>query len=137
MSFNATLKIEDKTFRVFSFDYSAYRDMDRFGRPTSIIYGVKMIIEIEHKPDCIMLHDWAYKNYEVKGGSVIFMKRDSSFQRDTEFKFKEAYISKISLFFSNNGDQPMTQQLEIVSSYIEIESEGKVAMYDVEMSQSS
>jgi len=135
MSFNATLTVEDKTFRVFSFDYSAYRDVDKFGRPTSVIYGVKMIMEIEHKPDCVMLHEWAYKNYEVKGGSVLFMKRDSQYQKDIEFRFKESYISKISLYFANTGDQPLTQRLEIISGNIEIESEGKLAMYDGEMSQ--
>ena len=39
MAFEATLTIEDKTFRVFSFKYYANRDVDKFGRPTSELYG--------------------------------------------------------------------------------------------------
>lgn len=131
MSFNSSLKIEDLEYRVITFNYSTFREVDVFGRPTSIFYGIRFKLEIEHKADCVILHQWAFKNYEVKSGSILFMKRDNVHQKDTEFRFKDAHISRVEFDFSNTGDNPLVERIEIVSGFVEIESEGKIAEYIV------
>lgn len=138
MSFNASLIIDDKTYSVLSFNYSSFRNVDVFGRPTSVLFGLKFELEIEHSPDCVLLHQWAYKNHEVKGGSILFMKRDNAYQRDIEFKFKDAYISSIRFAFNNTGENPLVEKITIVSNEVEIESEGKTASYkgDIEVGPS-
>ena len=130
MAFEAILNIEDKTFKVISFDYVSIRDHDRLGRPTSVMYGFKFHLTVEHSPDCIMLHDWAYKNHEVKSGKITFMKRDS-FQKQTEVRFSDGYIVSIETSFLNSGDQPMSESFIICPGKIEYESEGKLTSYDM------
>lgn len=132
MSFYGTLKIEDNQFKVIDFKYSTFRHMDLLGRPTSVLFGVKFQLEIEHEPICVKLHEWAYKNYEVKAGSILFMKRDNMHQKDIEFKFKDAYISKIEFDFTNTGPNPMVEKIEIISVDVELDSEGKMASYKVD-----
>lgn len=129
MSFEATLKIEDKSFKVINFNYYTHRDHDKFGRPTSELYGIKLELTIEHSPDCVLLHDWAYKNHEVKSGKITFMKRDN-FQKQTEVKFSDGYIVNIGTSFVNSGEQPMVERVVICAGKYEYESEGKQTMYE-------
>ncbi len=127
MSFEATLTIEDKTFTVLSLNYSSNRDHDRFGRPTSSLYGFRMELTIEHTPDCVMLHNWAYNNHEVRSGSITFMQR-TSLQRLTEIRFNDGYIVNIETSFSNSGDMPMIEKLVICAGSFEYESQGNVTI---------
>ncbi len=129
MSFEATLTIEDKTFRVISFNYHTHRDHDKFGRPTSQLYGIKLELTVEHTPDCVLLHDWAYKNHEVKSGKITFMKRDN-FQKQTEVTFNDGYIVSIGTSFVNSGELPMVEKMVICANKYEYASEGKVTMYE-------
>ncbi len=129
MSFEATLVIDEKKFKVIKLDYYTKRDHDRFGRPTSQLHGLMLEITVEHNPDCVLLHDWAYKNHEVKSGTVTFMKRDN-FQKQTELKFSDGYIVSIRTTFVNSGELPMAEHIVISSNTYEYESEGKQTVYN-------
>ncbi len=131
MAFNATFTIEDKVFRVLSFDYQAMRDKDRTGRPTSVLYGANIKLVIEHSPDCILLHHWAYTNHEMKSGKITFMQRDN-FQKLTEVRFSDGYIFSIGTSFKESGDQPMIEELTICAGKFEYESKGNMTMVDLE-----
>ena len=131
MAFEAILTIEDKTFRVFSFHYQSERDYDKFGRPTSLLYGCKMTFEVEHSPECILLHLWAYNNYEMKSGKITFMQRNS-FQKQTEVRFSDGYIVNISTQFTSNGETPMIECFTICANKFEYESQGNLAIFDNE-----
>jgi hypothetical protein len=131
MAFEATLTIEDKTFRVFSFNYKASRDYERFGRPTSSLYGNKMEFIVEHSPDCILLHLWAYSNHEMKNGKITFMQRNS-LQKQTEIRFTEGFIVSIQTSFNSEGEVPMTESFSICARSFEYESQGNLASYDMD-----
>jgi hypothetical protein len=131
MPFQCVLTIDDKTFSVLSFSYKMQRDSDRSGRPTSSLYGCKILLTVEHSPNCILLHDWAYKNHEVKNGSITFMKRDN-FQKQTEIKFSEGYIMAISTEFLNEGDMPMIESIVITANKFEYESQGNMTSYELD-----
>ena len=129
MSFQATLTIEDKSFRIITFNSHTHRDHDKFGRPTSALYGIKLELTVEHTPDCVLLHDWAFKNHEVKNGKITFMKRDN-YQKQTEVKFSDGYIVSIGTVFVNSGEQPMVERFIICANKYEYESEGKQTMIE-------
>lgn len=131
MAFDATLTIEDKTFRVLSFKYSANRDHDKFGRPTSELYGNVMEFVVEHTPQCVMLHQWANTNHDVKSGYITFLKRDS-FQKLTELRFEEAHVVNIGVEFSNSGSTPMIETFTICARKYEYESGGILTSHDME-----
>lgn len=131
MPFEGTLTIEDKNYRVFSFKYSASRDHDRFGRPTSQLYGGRMEFVVEHSPDCVLLHSWAYNNHEMRNGRITFMQRNSM-QRQTELRFSDGYITSIETSFSNDGDTPMTEKIIICANNFEYESMGNLALFEME-----
>ena len=130
MAFEATLTIEDKTFRVFSFKYYANRDVDKFGRPTSELYGNVMEFMVEHSPNCILLHQWASTNYAVKSGKITFMQRNN-FQKLTELRFEEAHVVKIHVSFESEGELPMTENFIICAKKYEYESQGVMTSYDM------
>lgn len=132
MAFEAVFTIEDKTFKVVTFNYASGRDHDRMGRPTSQMYGFKIEITVEHSADCILLHEWAYKNHEVKNGKITFMKRDNNSQKQTEIRFSDGYIVNIQTSFLNSGELPMTESFVICPGKIEYESQGKLTSYDME-----
>lgn len=129
MSFEATLTVDDKTFKVITFNYSSNRDHDRFGRPTSQLYGFRLELTIEHNPDCVQLHNWAYNNHEVRSGRITFMQR-TSLQRQTEIRFSDGYIVKIGTSFTNEGELPMVEKLVICAGSFEYESQGNVTVYE-------
>ncbi len=129
MAFEAILTIDDKTFKVFSFNYQSGRDVDRFGRPTSLLYGCKMDFVVEHSPDCIILHHWAYSNHEMKSGKITFMARNS-FQKQTEVRFTDGYVVKLATSFTSEGEVPMTEMFTICANKFEYESQGNLAAYE-------
>ncbi len=131
MSFEATFTVEDKTFKVLSFHYQTSRDHDRTGRPTSALTGIKMELLLEHSPDCILLHQWAYTNYDVKNGKITFMRRDN-FQKQTEVRFEDGYIVDISVSFTNSEQQPMTERIVICANKFEYESQGNLVINAME-----
>ncbi len=123
MSFEAILTIEDKEFKVFTFNYNCKRDHDRTGRPSSALLGIRIEMVIEAKPESVLLHLWAYTAYEMKKGKVTFMQRNN-FQKQAEIEFQDSYIADITTDFSHQGEVPMTERLIIFANKITYSSEG-------------
>jgi len=124
MAFDATLTVEGKTFRVLTFNYHASRDYDKYGRPTSELYGCVMEFTVEHTPNCVMLHQWANTNYGVKSGNIVFLRRDNYEQKLTEMRFEEAHVVRISVSFNADGTMPMIEHFTICAKKYEYESQG-------------
>lgn len=130
MAFQCIFEVDGLTYNVLNFSYRANRDYDRTGRPASVLYGLKIFLEVEHTPSCILLHDWVFKNHEAKNGKITFMKRDNM-QKQTEIKFQDGYIVSIVTGFSNIGENPMSEKIEICANKYEFESDGKFTQYEL------
>lgn len=134
MAFNATFTFEDKVFRVLSFDFNARRRKDWVGQPTTVLHDATIKLVIEHSPDCVLLHHWAYLNFEMKSGKITFMQRDN-FQKLTEVRFSDGYVFSIGTSFKESGDQPMIEELIICAGKFEYESKGSMTTIDLEWSK--
>jgi len=123
MAFDATFKVDDKSFRVLSFFYNSSRSYDRSGRPTSQLSGIRIEMTVESAPDTVFLHMWAYNNADVRTGTITFLRRDSM-QKQAEIIFKDGYIVDISTNFKSSGAEPMTETFVVYANEIEYTSQG-------------
>lgn len=130
MAFEAILTIEDKEFKVFTFNYYSGRDHDKLGRATSTFYGFKLDMVLEHSPDCVLLHQWAYTNYEVKSGKITFYQRTGK-QKQTEIRFEQGYLVNIGTSFDHQGETSMRERIVICAKLFEYESMGRLAVYEM------
>lgn len=118
MSFKAKLKVGGKEYNVLSTNYGLSQETDATGRPSSVTRGGMITIEVESTSDT-SLSDWMFNNFEMRSGSIVFLKRDTE-ATSKELNFTDAYAVKYVENFDNVGKNPMTEKLTISAREISI-----------------
>ncbi|MFD2561092.1 type VI secretion system tube protein TssD [Aquimarina rubra] len=118
MSFKAKLKVGGKEYNVLSCNYGLSQETDATGRPSSVTRGGMVTIEVESTADT-SLSDWMFNNFEMRSGSIVFLKRDTE-ATAKELKFTDAYAVKYVENFDNVGKNPMTERLTISAREISV-----------------
>ncbi len=106
MSFKAKLSVGGKDYNVLAFSFSMYQEVDNTGRPASVARGGTLNVEVESSAETD-LFEWMCNSWEMKDGSVVFLKRDTDATLK-ELKFKQAYLVGYSEAFSGTTGVPMT-----------------------------
>ncbi|TPN81236.1 type VI secretion system tube protein TssD [Aquimarina algicola] len=118
MSFKAKLKVGGKEYNVLSTDYCLTQQIDATGRPSSVTRGGLINIEVESTADT-SLSDWMFNNFEMRSGSIVFLKRDTE-ATSKELNFTDAYAVKYLESFDSDSKNPMTEKLTISAREIGI-----------------
>ena len=118
MSFKAKLKVSGNEYNVLSCNYGLSQETDATGRPSSVTRGGMITIEVESTSDT-SLSDWMFNNFEMRDGSIVFLKRDTE-ATSKELKFTEAYAVKYKEVFKGSGDEPMKESITISARSISI-----------------
>ena len=75
-------------------------------------------IEVESTSDT-GLSDWMFNNFEMRSGSVVFLKRDNE-ATSKELNFTDAYAVKYVENFNASGQNPMTEKITISAREISV-----------------
>ena len=118
MSFKAKLKVGGNEYNVLSTSYGLHQETDATGRPSSITRGGMITITVESTADT-SLSDWMFNNFELRSGSIVFLKRDTE-ATAKELKFNDAYAVKYKENFDATGANPMTETLTVSARQIAI-----------------
>lgn len=119
MSFNATVSIDGGAeIRVLHASYALNRDVDSTGRPSSMIRGGTVQIEIESTEDA-SLFAWMIDQYTTKNGKITFFKRDSK-TKMKELSWENGYIVTFSESIDSIGENPMTIHFVISAQKITV-----------------
>ncbi len=119
MSFNATLSIDGGAdVRVLHASYALNRDVDSTGRPSSMIRGGTVQIEVESTEDT-SLFTWMVDQYSTKNGKITFFKRDSK-TKMKELSWENGYIVQFSESIDSIGENPMTIHFVISAQKITV-----------------
>ena len=111
MSFKAKFKVGGKEYNVLNCSYGLMQETDATGRPSSVTRGGIITIEVESTADT-GLSDWMFNNFEMRSGSVVFLKRDTE-ATAKELVFTDAYAVKYKENFDASGTNPMVETLTI------------------------
>src|SRR5436190_12073836 len=120
MSFKATYELGGKTYNVLHASYSFSQDVDPTGRPSSIVKGGHIQLEIESTSDSAVA-EWMVDAFKKQDGKITFFKRDSE-QKMKELSFKEGYVVSQGETFTNIGDNPMSERFVISAKEIKVGS---------------
>ncbi|MBL3656760.1 type VI secretion system tube protein TssD [Fulvivirga sediminis] len=118
MSFKAKLKVGGNEYNVLSCDYGLNQETDATGRPSSVTRGGMITIEVESTADT-SLSDWMFNNFEMRDGSVVFLKRDTD-ATSKQLDFENAYAVKYKENFNSSGDNPMTETITLSARVIKV-----------------
>ena len=120
MSFTAQVKIAGKEFRVLHCSYSLYREVDATGRPSSMVHGGKINLEIESTDDNSQF-EWMVDQFKTNDGSVTFLKRDQD-SKMKELKWEKGYIVEYTEALDATGENPMTIRFVVSAEKITVGS---------------
>ncbi len=118
MSFKAKLKVSGKEYNVLGCSYGLSQETDATGRPSSVTRGGMITIEVESTSDT-SLSDWMFNNFEMRDGSIVFLKRDTE-ATSKELNFTNAYAVKYKENFDSTGKNPMTETITLSAREIAI-----------------
>ncbi|AXT55670.1 phage tail protein [Aquimarina sp. AD1] len=118
MSFKAKLKVGGNEYNVLNCSYALSQETDATGRPSSVTRGGMITIEVESTSDT-SLSDWMFNNFEMRSGSIVFLKRDTE-ATSKELNFTDAYAVKYRENFDSTGKNPMTETINISARQIGI-----------------
>ncbi|MHA7059430.1 type VI secretion system tube protein TssD [Aquimarina sp. M1] len=118
MSFKAKLKVGGKEYNVLSCNYGLSQETDATGRPSSVTRGGMISIEVESTSDT-SLSDWMFNNFEMRSGSIVFLKRDTE-ATSKELKFTDAYAVKFNESFDATGKNPMVERIQLSAREISV-----------------
>ncbi|PKV50739.1 hypothetical protein ATE84_2805 [Aquimarina sp. MAR_2010_214] len=116
MSFKAKLKVGGKEYNVLTCDYNLHQETDLTGRPSSVSRGGKINLQLESTADTFF-SDWMFNNFEMKSGSIVFLKRDTE-ATAKELKFTDAYAVKYKEVFDSAGKTPMIESIALSAKAI-------------------
>ena len=120
MSFNANVSIDGgPEVRVLHCSYALTRDVDSTGRPSSMIRGGTINLEVESTEDN-SLFSWMIDQYATKNGKITFMKRDSK-TKMKEVSWENGYIVQYSESLDAIGENPMTIHFVISAQKIQVQ----------------
>jgi hypothetical protein len=119
MSFNAMLSIDGGAeVRVLHSSYALNRDVDSTGRPSSLVRGGVVNIEIESTDDN-SLFAWMVDQYTTKNGKITFYKRDSK-TKMKELSWENGYLVSMTEALDAMGENPMTIHFTISAQKITV-----------------
>ncbi|SEK24429.1 hypothetical protein SAMN04487910_0060 [Aquimarina amphilecti] len=118
MSFKAKLKVGGKEYNVLNCNYGLAQETDATGRPSSVTRGGMITIEVESTSDT-SLSDWMFNNFEMRSGSIVFLKRDTE-ATSKELNFADAYAVKYMENFDATGKNPMIEKITLSAREISI-----------------
>ncbi|WP_025739945.1 type VI secretion system tube protein TssD [Aquimarina pacifica] len=118
MSFKAKLKVDGNEYNVLFSSYSLSQETDATGRPSSVTRGGMVTIKVESTSDS-KLSDWMFNNFEMKSGSIAYLKRDTD-ATSKELKFTDAYAVKYNETFDSTGKEPMVETITISAREISV-----------------
>ena len=120
MSFTAKIKIGSKEFRALHCSYSLNREVDATGRPSSMVHGGTISLEIESTDDN-SIFEWMVDQFKNQDGSVTFMKRDAD-SKMKELKWEKGYVIQYTEALDSTGDNPMTIHFVVSAEKITVGS---------------
>ncbi len=118
MSFKAKLKVSGAELNVLNCNYGLHQETDATGRPSSVTRGGMITIEVESTADT-GLSDWMFNNFELRSGSIVFLKRDTE-ATAKELVFTDAYAVKYVENFDSTGKNPMTERITLSAREIAV-----------------
>ncbi len=118
MSFKAKLKVAGNEYNVLNCNYGLSQETDATGRPSSVTRGGMITIEVESTSDT-SLSDWMFNNFEMRSGSIVFLKRDTE-ATSKELNFSDAYAIKYVENFDATGENPMIEKITISAREISV-----------------
>ncbi|WP_298538641.1 type VI secretion system tube protein TssD [uncultured Aquimarina sp.] len=118
MSFKAKLKVGGKEYNVLTTSYGLNQETDATGRPSSVTRGGKIFIAVESTSDT-GLSDWMFNNFEMRSGSIVFLKRDTE-ATSKELVFTDAYAVKYTEEFDSTGKTPMIEKIVVSAREIKL-----------------
>lgn len=118
MSFKAILEVGGKTYNVLSVNYGLSQNTDESGRPSAVTRGGMITISVESTADT-SLSDWMFNNFEMRSGSVKFLKRDTE-ATSKELKFTDAYAVKYHESFDGTSKTPMMETITVSARVIAV-----------------
>ena len=120
MSFKCMLKVDDKEFRVLSFDVSFDRPVDNFKRPAGEVRGCFIHCTIETTSDT-SLFSWFANQFQTRKCLFTFSQRDSE-QRMREMEFTTAYLVNYRESFQADGSDPFLIEMGISCNDVRIQN---------------
>ena len=118
MSFKAKLSVAGNDYNVLNCSYGLSQETDATGRPSAVTRGGMITIEVESTADT-SLSDWMFNNFEMRSGSIVFLKRDTE-ATSKELNFTDAYAVKYIENFNATGQNPMTEKITISAREISV-----------------
>jgi len=118
MSFKAKLKVGGNEYNVLNCNYGLHQETDATGRPSSVTRGGMITIEVESTADT-SLSDWMFNNFELRSGSILFLKRDTE-ATAKELVFTDAYAVKYVENFDSTGKNPMIERITVSAREIAV-----------------
>ncbi|NER18530.1 type VI secretion system tube protein TssD [Spongiivirga citrea] len=118
MSFKAKLKVGGAEYNVLNCNYGLHQETDATGRPSSVTRGGMITIEVESTADT-SLSDWMFNNFELRSGSILFLKRDTE-ATAKELVFTDAYAVKYVENFDSTGKNPMIERITVSAREIAV-----------------
>jgi hypothetical protein len=110
MAVLGTLILDNKEYRLITFDYKLTQAVDRTGRSSQRLSGALIDLTIESDSSTDLL-EWALGN-EAKDCTITFYKADGM-SKFNEIKFQKAYCIEHTEKFEANGILPMRQIITI------------------------
>ena len=123
MAFKASFKFSsgagaNQELDVLNCNVTFMRDTDKKGRPSSDIYGGKIVVIVESTPDSIVLENM-FAQFKPIGGSIIFKKADED-AKMKELTFENGYIVDYEEGLNVSNDTPMAIRFVISAQKVSL-----------------
>ena len=105
MAYHAILNFEGNEYDVVRCECNIERSYDSKGRPSSNLYGGKVIVQIESTDDTTIFEHMATQ-FEPNTGTITFRKDEVDIMKD--IKWVNGFIVEYEEGLNNSGATPMT-----------------------------
>lgn len=106
MSFQATFTLNGKKFDALDASYECERDVDQKGRPSSKVYGCKIMGVVESTGDNSIFESMCSEHKPFSGDIVFKQSNEDAEMKKVEFE--NAYVVKFKEEFERETKKPMT-----------------------------
>ncbi|WP_010522980.1 type VI secretion system tube protein TssD [Aquimarina agarivorans] len=107
----AYLYLEDKKYRLLSFDFSFNQRTGTNNKPTGIPKGGEIQVTVESSKDVTMLN-WTVHNNMQKKGRIVILGRDGA-SIDFKVEFAQAYATMADYYYNSQSSEPMEYSITI------------------------
>ena len=110
MAYHATLNFEGNEFDVIRFNCSIERSTDSKGRPSSDLFGGKLLVQIESTDDNKIFESMVSQSKPCSG--TITVTKDEEDMMN-EIKWQNGFIVNLEERMRNTDGMPMTQTFTV------------------------